>query len=224
MHFSKTLTPIVISSLDDLESALSEGRSFSVLPKPAEWEIRSEDISFELMHELGRYSDVIKAEFNNGRLRSVYSDTILDRTVKELFRAAKSSLEENGASTLYLTLGLLRWYETPTSQKPRYAPIIMIPIDIFRKSAAESYIIHIRDDDPQINVTILEKMKQDFFITVNGLDPLPTDDRGIDVRKVFTILGCKNLFSVDIIPFIDDKDKSFKKIGVVASLFVYKNI
>ncbi len=188
MHFSKTLTPIVISSLDDLESALSEGRSFSVLPKPAEWEIRSEDISFELMHELGRYSDVIKAEFNNGRLRSVYSDTILDRTVKELFRAAKSSLEENGASTLYLTLGLLRWYETPTSQKPRYAPIIMIPIDIFRKSAAESYIIHIRDDDPQINVTMLEKMKQDFFITVNGLDPLPTDDRGIDVRKVFTIL------------------------------------
>lgn len=45
-----------------------------------------------------------------------------------------------------------------------------------------------RDDEPQMNITILEKLKQDFGITVKGLDPLPADERGVDLRRVFTIL------------------------------------
>ena len=39
-----------------------------------------------------------------------------------------------------------------------------------------------------MNITMLEKLKQDFGIVINGLDPLPMDEHGIDTRRVFTVL------------------------------------
>ena len=58
-----------------------------------------------------------------------------------------------------------------------------MPVDIVRKSAAQGYVIRLRDDEPQMNITLLEMLKQEFGIVINGLDPLPMDDHGIDIRK-----------------------------------------
>lgn len=185
-RISKTTVPLLSGSVDDLEDALADGEDFQVLPKPADLEIPTEDI-FENLHSLENH-ELILSEFKNHRLRSVMSETELYKTLKELYRAAKTSLEENGANTLYIAMGLLRWYENPRSKKARYAPLLLIPIEMVRKSAAHGYVIRLRDEDTQMNVTILEKLKQDFGITVTGLDPLPLDDHGTDTRKVFTII------------------------------------
>ncbi|MBR2176729.1 MAG: DUF4011 domain-containing protein [Clostridia bacterium] len=184
---SKTLVPLMTSSLDNLEDALSDRKDFSILPRPADWKTNGE-LDFSNLHHLEGFETVIKSEFQNHRLRSSYTEAELTRSIKELYRSSKHALEENGANALYLALGLLKWYETPKSTKERYAPILLIPVEMVRKSAAEGYIIRLRDDDPQMNITILEKLKQDFGITVGGLDPLPQDEHGIDTRMVFTIM------------------------------------
>ena len=85
----------------------------------------------------------------------------------------------------YLALGLLKWYETTRSTQARYAPLLLVPIEMVRKSAAEGYIIRLRDDEAQMNITLLEKLRQDFSIEILGLDPLPTDNKGVDTRRVF---------------------------------------
>ena len=187
LRLSKTLVPILTSSIDDLEDALSDGEDFTVLSKPSEWG-GSQNASFENLHELGEFADLIKAEFANHRLRSVLTENELEAGIKNIYRGAKASLEENGANTLYIAMGLLRWYETEKSVKPRYAPIILLPVEIVRKSARQGYVLRLRDDEPQMNITILEKLKQDFDIVINGLDPLPMDEHGIDTRRVFTII------------------------------------
>ena len=46
----------------------------------------------------------------------------------------------------------------------------------------------LRDDEPQMNITLLEKLQMDFDITVGGLDPLPPDEHGVDMRTVFTVM------------------------------------
>lgn len=188
LRFSKTLVPLFSSSLDDLEDALSSGSDFSVFPRPNDWTISKDTQSFENIHDLGAYVNVIKSEFANKRLRSTLTESELSGVIKSLYRTSKTALEENGANTLYLALGLLRWYENPRSTKPRYAPIVLLPVEIIRKSANKGFAIRLRDDEPQMNITILEKLKQDFGITVNGLDPLPEDEHGVDTRRVFTIL------------------------------------
>ena len=188
MRPSKLSVPLFSASLAEFENALNDGGEYKIYPKPSDWHIPASDLGFETMHSLGPNEELIRSEFKNGRLRSSLTEAELEKTVKELYRASKSSLEENGANTLYLALGLLRWYENEKSVKPRYAPIILLPIEMIRKSAAQGYVIRLRDFEPQMNVTMLEMLKQEFSISIGGLDPLPTDDHGVDVAKVFSII------------------------------------
>ena len=188
LRMTKSTLPILTSSLDELENALSDGREFSVMPRPQDWNLTNERLDFDNLHELGDFAGVIRSEFASGRLRSICTEGELAATLKNLYRTAKVSLEENGANTLYLALGLLRWYETDRSTRPRYAPVVLVPVEIVRKSAAKGYVIRLRDDEAHMNITILEKLKQDFGIVVSGLDPLPQDEHGIDIRKVMTTL------------------------------------
>ena len=97
-------------------------------------------------------------------------------------------MEENGASTLYLALGLLRWFEGKKSTTPRYAPIILIPIEITRKSASKGYVLRMRDEDAQINITLLEFLKQNFDLVINGLSPVPVDEHGLDIDKILSLI------------------------------------
>ena len=188
MRLTKNILPILTASIDEVENALAGGSDFSIFPRPLDWLIPEDKIGFEMMHDLGSYEDAIRSEFKSRRLRSVYTDTKVSQILKDLYRTSRTAMEENGANTLYLALGILRWYENTKSTKPRYAPVVLLPVDIVRKSAAQGYVIRLRDDDAQMNITMLEKMKQDFKISVTGLDPLPQDEHGIDIRRVFTVL------------------------------------
>ena len=187
MRLSRSTVPILTTSLDDLENALNEGKDFAIHPRPGDLHWNQEP-TLDSLHDLQGNDTLIASEFKNKRLRSAYTETELSNALKNLYRNAKTALEENGANTLYLALGLLRWYETPKSTKPRFAPIILLPVELVRKSVRQGYVLRLRDDDPQMNITVLEKIKQDFRIQINGLDPLPMDEKGIDTRKVFTIL------------------------------------
>ncbi|MDY4219527.1 MAG: DUF3320 domain-containing protein [Candidatus Faecousia sp.] len=189
LRLTQNMVPIFSPALDDLEDALSGGAEYGIGPRPAEYEAREEDWRDpERTTDCGAYGPLIQSEFRNRRLRSWLGEKELSRAIVGLYRASRTSLEENGANTLYLALGLLRWYETKSSQKPRYAPIILIPVEIVRKSALKGYVLRLRDEEPQMNITLLEMLKQDFSIQVGGLDPLPQDEHGVDVRTVFTVL------------------------------------
>ncbi len=187
LRLTKSVIPILSASLDTLEDSLSDGSDFAILARPSDWHL-SEKATFDSMHDFGPYAELVSSEFKNKRLRSIYTESELEDAIKNVYRTAKTSIEENGANTLYLALGLLKWFENPRSTKARYAPLVLIPVEMIRKSVAQGYVIRLRDDEPQMNITLLEKLKQDFGIMVEGVDPLPQDAHGVDVRKVFTIL------------------------------------
>jgi len=190
LRLSQSIIPLLFTDLHDLEDALAQGHEYGIAPKLAEWN-SSEDVhSLEQLKVTPQFYDLIRTEFQNKRLRSTLTQAELDKAIVHLYRTSRTSLEENGANTLYLALGFLRWYETKTSQKPRYAPIVLLPVEMVRKSANRGYIIRLRDEEPQMNITLLEMLKQDFGIHITGLDPLPQDEHGVDIRRVFTTM-CK---------------------------------
>lgn len=184
-HITSSTIPILIAELPDLEDALADGNDFQVLSKPGDWEnnIRDTNIYRKRMHSKPQIQ-LLKAEFSQHRLRANLPEKELANRLTQLYRAARTSIEENGASTFYLTLGTLIWYETEVSEKPRCAPLLLIPMEIVRKSVQTGYLIRERDDEPQLNITLFEMLRQDFGININGLNPLPTDEHGVDVQKV----------------------------------------
>lgn len=189
LHLSKSIVPILSSSLDGLEDALYEGESFFLYPKPEGWKNSAIKDDFMSLSNLGDHASFIDEEFKSGRIHSSLTEGELNTTLKTLYRNAKSSIEENGANTLYIAIGLLKWCEPKKSSTPHYAPLILLPVDIIKRSVNQNYALSLRkDDEPQLNITILEKLKQDFEVSINGLDELPQDEHGLDIRKILTII------------------------------------
>lgn len=189
MRMTKAVVPLLSSDVSILEDALSDGEEFQVLPRPSEMSMPGDGgIPVEALGELGPFADFVALESKHKRLHSLYSEKELNNCLTKMYRSAKTSMEENGASTLYLALGLLRWFESKTSTSARYAPIVLVPIDIVRKSASKGYVMRMRDEDAQINITLLEFLKQKFDLQIYGLNPPPMDVHGLDMPKIFAII------------------------------------
>ena len=138
-------------------------------------------------HWLPRLPELLSRDHAKRRLHSFYDDEDeLQKALESLYRAARSAKQENGISSLYLGIGLLRWFETKESEKPCYAPLLLVPIEIVRKSAGQGYTMYRRDEDTTFNLTLLEMLRQNFQLEIPGIDPLPMDSKGVDVRLVFS--------------------------------------
>lgn len=186
---TSSIIPLLTATLSDLEDALADGTDFQIYPRPVDWEgnIRDTNVYQMRMHSSPQIQ-LLKAELSQHRLRADIPEKELSSRLTQLYRAARTSREENGANTFFLTLGTLIWYETEVSEKPRSAPILLIPMEIVRKSVQFGYLLSQGDDEPQLNITLLEMLRQDFDIRINDLNPLPTDEHGVDVQAVFTII------------------------------------
>ena len=119
----------------------------------------------------------------------VHSDCPEGETQKRLltiYRTALASIEETGANLLHLALGSLVWYETSTSETPRRAPLVLLPVRLVRSATGAGYVytIELSDEPPKPNITLLEKLHTEFGIDARGLAELPEDEAGIDLPMV----------------------------------------
>jgi very-short-patch-repair endonuclease len=188
LNFRETRKTIPVLSHDiaGFEDGLAEGREFLVQPMPAPKETAGSPAGRTALQR-GRDQpllEYLRSELASRRLRSPLPEEELERRLMEVHRAARLSLEESGANTLYLALGYLVWYETPASQEPLKAPILLLPLTIERRSAREGFRLSLAEDEPRINVTLLEKLEKEFEIRVEGLKVLPQDGSGFDVAGI----------------------------------------
>lgn len=108
----------------------------------------------------------------------------LERQAIELFREARTDLEEGGASTLFVSIGMLKWIE-PGTDLERFAPLILYPVQIvFDRGRKRVAIRRLPGEDPVANVTLIEKMRRDLGIDLSALARLDQDDAGLDVRTL----------------------------------------
>ena len=180
---------LMISDLAVLEDEISKGEDFKVMPIPNDTTLQMSDSKiYETENDRDLITSISEAEFKSHRLRTFMKDTDLEKVMKKLHRQAKVSMEENGVNTIYLGLGFLRWYETEKSDKARYAPLVLVPIDIIHKVQEKSYLIRMRDEDAQVNITMLEMLRQFFGIDIKGLDPVPEDENGVNLQVIFNTI------------------------------------
>jgi len=186
---TKNSLQLLVDSLPELECALVDGKEFQIFHRPNDMVNSPRDNKiYEAINKESPWVTLIKSEFKYNRIRTFLDEATLGKQIQTLYRTAKTNMEENGANTMYLALGFLKWYETNISEKPRYAPLVLLPIDIIRKSAQRGYVFRLRDEEPQFNVTLLEMLRRDFGIAATGLDPLPYDENGVDVKRIFHVI------------------------------------
>jgi len=106
---------------------------------------------------------------NNGaRLRALFYPDDLAKHCRKLEREANSAIQETGANMLFLVLGFLEFPEQPDSDKQFLAPLISVPVQMFKADAAGQQIfsLHYTGDDVTGNLSLEEKLKIDHGLTL----------------------------------------------------------
>ena len=181
-----------LKSVDELLQANYGGPKAETAQKLRLWERKLLDLSLRnnlLNMRLGKnavayeHNDIatLEDELDMGK------EFVLDqKELRGIYRAVRTNLEESGVNTLFLTLGTLVWNERSGGRKYE-APILLMPVNIVPMKKG-LYAIRKRDEEVMLNITLMEFLKQQFDIQIEGVSPLPQDAHGIDVSLVLHLV------------------------------------
>jgi hypothetical protein len=114
--------------------------------------------------------------YNDTRLQTAETEQKLQTKILTTYYFARTSIEEQGVNILYLSLGMLNWYEQGNTTEPRLAPLILIPVSLERSSASERFRLRYTGGDIGANLSLQAKMMADFNITVPDLGDIEDFD------------------------------------------------
>ena len=143
-----------------------EESEFGDLPQPNDDDLDERGVA-------RRHSDL--------RLQTQLTSEKLQKRLLSLYYDAFTFREEQGVNILYLALGMLSWYESPTSEIERQAPLLLIPVSLERRSAAERFRLRWDQEDAAGNLSLQAKLKAEFGLVI----PLPEDEDDLDLGRYF---------------------------------------
>ncbi|BBK41748.1 hypothetical protein STVA_17680 [Allostella vacuolata] len=175
-----------------LEDLLSGGRRLRLLPRPVLMEgpdPRSQAIHEERHAEDVRRAHALEALERQQLLVDLPAEEIDVRLV-DLYRQARSALQEGGANTLYLAFGFLAWTRGDKADRRFKAPLILVPVTLERKSVRSGFTLLLHEDEPRFNPTLLEMLRQDFRLHLPIADGgLAKDQSGLDVAGLWQAIS-----------------------------------
>ena len=175
-----------------LEDMLSDGAPVRLLPQPDLMDGR--DPRNQAIHEQRSREDVRREHALDAlKRREVFvtvDETELEAKLVDLYRTARTTLQEGGANTLFLALGFLNWTRDEKAGTKYKAPLILIPVSLQRKSARSGFTVCLHEDEPRFNPTLVEMLRQDFKLNLGIVDgDLPRDDAGLDIARIWKIVS-----------------------------------
>ena len=163
LHFADELTPEVYRLL------VTDGKAMSFVPSktdeaaqiPAEAQPlalpQPEDDTSAERDERG-----VTQRHRDLKLQTRLNSEKLQRRLLDMHSDARTFVEEQGVNILFLALGHLQWFDRNAPDKPRFAPLILLPVALERKSAAERFTLSWLQEDAAENLSLAAKLKADF--------------------------------------------------------------
>ncbi len=175
-----------------LEDLLAEGQAIKLLPRPDLMD--GADPRNQAIHEGREREDVRRGHALDAlQRREVFvgiQQAELETRLVELYRAARTTLQEGGANTLFLALGFLSWTRDDKAGQKYRAPLILVPVTLHRKSVRSGFSLTLHDDEPRFNPTLIEMLRQDFKLNLGVVEgELPKDEAGLDIAAIWKVVS-----------------------------------
>lgn len=177
--------PFISWNIETIEDKLQDNTDLSILPLPTKHIEPTEEGFYNSLLQTKDLKEQVLTSITQNKLVSFLSETELSNAVKYIYRTSRTALEENGTNSLFLALGFVKWFEDSKSDTARFAPVLLLPVNIIRKGGQSGYVIRLRDEEMILNITLAQLLKQQFKIDILHLKNLPLDEAGVDVQKVF---------------------------------------
>ena len=173
--------PLIAPSIGELIALTNRGGELALLPHPAEM---ADDASpFDITAGVG--TAILRGEASQGRLRSSLPEKELNERLSRLYRQTRTQLEESGASPLFLALGLVKWCEDDKGEREHYAPLVLLPATLKKKRSPLGYTFSLREEEPCINIALLNYLKINYDIAIPLGDTIPRGDTGLNLALIF---------------------------------------
>lgn len=186
-----------------LEDRLAEGKKIRIVAIP-ELEAGGRDAAlYAQQNRENLHEQVARDALSKGEVLSTLGKMKLEAELIDLYRKARTDMDEGGANTLFLAMGFLKWKKSADDPKTYRAPLILVPVKLERKSALSGVTMIAHEDEPRFNLTLLELLRQDFELTIPGLDGgLPMDESGVNVPLVFNTVrrAVKDIAGFEVTP------------------------
>jgi very-short-patch-repair endonuclease len=129
------------------------------------------------------YSSAAWDALNSRQLPTRLADGTLDARLLKMESEAHTLLQEQGIDVLYVALGFLEWYEDTNAQTPRYAPLVLVPVELSRESARSRFQLSYTGADLGPNLNLGAKLKGEFRLE------LPDFDEEFDFTAYLEVVG-----------------------------------
>lgn len=175
-----------------LEDILASGQSLKLLTRPDLMD--GADPRERTLYEQREREDVRRRHAEDAlKRREVFvalTSAEMDVRLTELYRSARTALQEGGSNTLFLAIGFLSWTREDRAGQKYKAPLVLVPVTLERKSARSGFTMVLHDDEPRFNPTLIEMLRQDFELGLGSLEQeLPRDDSGLDIVGIWNKVG-----------------------------------
>ncbi len=124
-----------------------------------------------LAHELGD-------QHLDKYLQTASENESLQKRLFYINQQAKSAVEEQGYTILYLALGFLEWTESANTNQIRHAPLILVPVELERAHVKSTFNLRWTGEDIFTNISLKQKLAE------QGIDfpdfEMPEDKDAID--------------------------------------------
>ena len=161
--------------------------TFGATEKPEE---NKEEVVEEVSTEFDVYSEEdLDDKHTDSTLQTNLEKQNLFNNLRAIQYKAQDILEEQGYNNLFLTLGMLEWYDVEHSDKKNRSPLILVPVKITKKSIKGSFQIERTDEDPIINLSLEDKLATNFNLELpqisdsEDFDPI---DYFNQIKKIIT--------------------------------------
>ena len=119
------------------------------------------------------------ARFTDKYLQTGLIPEKLDKSLLRIENEAHNLLREQGIEVLYLALGFLKWYDDERAQTARFAPLVLLPVELIRTSAREGFKIKYTGEDIGPNLTLAAKLHGEYNIQ------LPLFGQELNIARYF---------------------------------------
>ena len=116
-RIGRRVIPFISFDIEHLEDHLQNGEDYSITPFPDTKLDPNAGGMYDSVQQASEYRALVGELINSHKIISYLTETELQNALKHIYRTARTSIEENGANSLFLALGMLKWYETANQEE-----------------------------------------------------------------------------------------------------------
>ena len=135
---------------------------------------------FNPSYDLPKVSDEDKeSEHTDNKIQTLLLPERFERRARSLADKYRSHIRETGINVFNAAFGFVEWYDSPSSDRALFAPLLLMPLDIERKATpgGATFPISSPGETLEVNVTFAERLNLDFGITLPELEEDSTPER-----------------------------------------------